>query len=132
MPFVTKFGSKQYIIDYNQQFAVDRIKSAKEGSTIEAPILYVFGEAKSTKTLLVKVIAHTKGKKIRVVKYKNKINYHKVSGFRPYLTILEVVSDGKSKTTEKIEQKTETKEKQKTKITASKKDSAKKTTLESN
>jgi len=92
MPFVTQVGSKQYIVENNQKFAVDRITDAKEGDSIDLPVLFSYGENSKAKTVKVKILSHTKGKKIRVVKFRSKSNYHRQYGFRPYLSILQVIS----------------------------------------
>jgi large subunit ribosomal protein L21 len=116
MSFVTQFGSKQYIVKEGQKFAVDRL-SMEEGSIFDLPVLYdISGSSLRPK---VKVVAHVKGKKLRIVKFKSKNKYHKVNGFRPSLTILEVLpldqdtktdSVKKSKTiTRKKSEKAETK-----------------------
>ncbi len=103
MPFVTHFGSKQYIVEENQQFAVDRL-NYEVGEVFDLPLLYSFGDV-SAATPKAKVIAHVKGDKIRVVKFKSKSNYHKVKGFRPYLTILSVVGSDDSTTLSKPKEK---------------------------
>ena len=95
MSAVVQSGSKQYIVEYNQKFIVDRLEQP-EGETFELDVLFGYGDQKGLKKLQVKVLKHQKGEKIRVVKYKSKSNYHKQYGFRPYQTILQVVgADGK-------------------------------------
>jgi large subunit ribosomal protein L21 len=93
MSFVTKIGSKQYIVNYNQKFAVDRLNELKEGDNVDLPILFSFGEDSKLKNLKAKVLSHTKGKKIRVVKFKSKSNYHRQYGFRASITILQIISE---------------------------------------
>lgn len=117
MPFVTQFGSKQYIVDYDQKFAVDRVLDAEEGEIIEVPVLLCFGESSKIQKIQAKVLSHTKGKKIRVVKFRSKSNYHRQYGFRAHLTILQIIGGNLSKpTTEskvipgKIENSTNNKE----------------------
>jgi large subunit ribosomal protein L21 len=89
MPYIIQSGSKQYTVNAGQQFVVDRLEN-KEGSIIDLPLIYVYGTSPKGKTLQAKVIAHQKGKKIRVVKYKAKSNYHRQAGYRHYETILEI------------------------------------------
>lgn len=120
MPFVTQFGSKQYIVDYNQKFAVDRITDIEEGDVIDVPVLISFGDSSKIQKIKAKVLSHTKGKKIRVVKFRSKSNYHRQYGFRACITILQVVGkDSKnsqlefkenSKTTDKAAKIVEIKE----------------------
>jgi len=95
MSAVVQSGSKQYIVEYNQKFIVDRLEQL-EGETFELDVLFSYGDQKGLKKLQVIVLKHQKGEKIRVVKYKSKSNYHKQYGFRPYQTILQVLgADGK-------------------------------------
>ncbi len=82
-------GSKQYFVEPGQYLQVDRMNNVNIDDTVEIPVVFSFG--KDVKTIKAKVINHNKGKKIRVVKYKSKSCYHKVTGFRPYLTTLEII-----------------------------------------
>ena len=86
---IVQSGSKQYVVESNSKLIVDRM-TAEVDSTIELPVVFHFDGSK-TATIKAKVLSHSKGKKIRVVKYKSKSNYHKVTGFRPYQTILEIL-----------------------------------------
>lgn len=95
MSVVVQSGSKQYIVEYNQKFIVDRLEQP-EGDVFELDVLFGYGDQKGLKKIQVKVLKHQKGEKIRVVKYKSKSNYHRQYGFRPYQTILQVLgADGK-------------------------------------
>jgi ribosomal protein L21 len=86
--FIVQSGSKQYIVEPKQYLQVDRINNVEIGDEVELPVVFSFGKA--VKSIKAKVINQNKGKKIRIVKYKAKSNYHKVAGFRPYLTTLEI------------------------------------------
>ena len=92
MPFVIQSGSKQYTVTPGQKFVVDRLKNDL-GEVVELPLVYSYGTTKGATSVQAKVLLHQKGKKIRVVKYKNKNNYHKQSGYRHYETILEILGD---------------------------------------
>jgi large subunit ribosomal protein L21 len=92
MPFIIKSGSRQYTVKAGQKFIVDRLK-ADVDTIVELPVIYAYGEVSPTKTVKAKVLAHQKGIKIRVVKYKSKSNYHKQNGYRHYETTLEIVGD---------------------------------------
>jgi large subunit ribosomal protein L21 len=148
MSYIVESGSKQYIVNPGQKFAVDRLNNVAVGDVIDMPVILAFGADKETKQLKVKVLEHTKGEKIRVVKFKSKSNYHRQYGFRPYLTVLEVEggksssttkkespksSDAKAKPTTKTDEKVEKKETAKkpkttTKATPKKPSTTKKTT----
>lgn len=91
MPVVVQSGSRQYIVSRGQTFVVNRLKNCQEGEIIDLPVLYSFGQDKGLQSLQVKVVRHQKGKKIRVVRYRAKSNYHKVKGFRPKETVLQVL-----------------------------------------
>jgi large subunit ribosomal protein L21 len=88
--FIIEAGTKQYMVEPGKKLNVDRINEAAIGSTVELPCLFSFGDT-TPKTIKAKVLDHIKGTKIRVVKFKSKSNYHKVSGFRPFQTTLEII-----------------------------------------
>ena len=92
MPFVIQSGSKQYTVTPGQKFVVDRLKNDL-GEVIDLPLVYSYGTTKGATSVQAKIVLHQKGKKIRVVKYKNKNNYHKQSGYRHYETILEILGN---------------------------------------
>ncbi len=90
MSIVVKSGSQQFVVDYGQKIIVNKIE-APENEVIDLSVLYTFGEEKAVKTVKAKIIKHQKGEKIRVVKYRAKSNYHKVSGPRQHETVLEII-----------------------------------------
>jgi large subunit ribosomal protein L21 len=87
--FIIEAGTKQYMVEAGQKINVDRINSAAVDSTVDLPVVFDFDSKKTS--VKAKVLAHIKGTKIRVVKFRSKSNYHKVSGFRPYQTTLEII-----------------------------------------
>ncbi|MEI6729356.1 MAG: bL21 family ribosomal protein [bacterium] len=109
MSFVVESGSKQYMVELGQQFAVDKLIDAQEGDVLEFPAVFAFGADKGKTSLRVRVVGHAQGDKVRVVKYRAKSNYHVQSGFRAQQTVLEVV-DENAKTEKKVEAKVEEKE----------------------
>ena len=90
MSVVIQSGSRQYMVDPGQQIVVNKL-SAPVGETVELDLVYAFGEHKSTKAAKGKVIAHQRGEKIRVVKYKSKSNYKRSYGPRQEETIIEII-----------------------------------------
>lgn len=96
---VVKTGGKQYLVKENDVIIVDRLDTPeKEKLTLET--LAVFDEAEKilevgtpmlTKATKAEVLAHLKGDKIRVAKFKAKVRYRRVKGFRPKLTKLKIV-----------------------------------------
>ena len=93
MPTIIQSGSKQYLVEPGQKIIVDRLDVA-ENSEIDLDVIYSFGgdnQNVDKKVLKARVLEHSKGKKIRVVKFKSKSNYHRQYGFRPYQTLLEII-----------------------------------------
>jgi large subunit ribosomal protein L21 len=90
MSVVVQFGSKQYVVEPGQKFAVDRLPYA-QGSEIDLPVIFRFGPETNTKNIKATVLAHEKGPKLYVEKYKNKTKYHRKHGHRSRLTILQVL-----------------------------------------
>jgi large subunit ribosomal protein L21 len=84
--YIIESGSNQFVVQKGEVIVVDRLKDEVD-STISFPVLFSFADD-STKVVKAKVLEHLKGKKMRIVKFRNKQNYHKVSGFRPYQTKL--------------------------------------------
>ena len=87
--YIIESGSNQFVVQKGEVIVVDRLK-AEIDSTISFKVLFSFAGDDVT-TVSAKVLDHNKGKKIRIVKFKNKSNYHKVAGFRPYQTKLEIL-----------------------------------------
>ncbi|MDQ3850234.1 MAG: 50S ribosomal protein L21 [Actinomycetota bacterium] len=105
---IVKTGGKQYRVEEGQTLLVERLPN-EVGTTITlAPLLFrstetVFdAEGLDTVTVKAKILAHERGEKLRVFKFKPKRGYRRRTGHRQELTRLEVVSltlagrDGKS------------------------------------
>ncbi len=93
---IVKTGGKQYRVERGQRLLVERLPAA-EGETIALePILYRSEETVFDKTGLAKVkvsariIAHERGEKLRVFKFKPKRGYKRRNGHRQELTRIEV------------------------------------------
>jgi large subunit ribosomal protein L21 len=96
---VVKVGSKQYLVSENQEIVVDYIDK-KEKEEILLETLAVFtdnGEElelekdKLKQGVKAQIIEHGKGEKIRVAKFRAKVRYRKVKGFRPLLTKIKIL-----------------------------------------
>lgn len=96
---VVEIGGKQYTVENNTSFVVDR-QHVEVGKTIEVPAMLI-ADDKSTKIgtptidgskVTLKVEEHFKGDKIRVFKIKSKKRYMRTQGFRPYQTRLTVTA----------------------------------------
>lgn len=97
---VIKTGGKQYLVRENDEITVDRV-DVEQKKNIELETLATFednGEkmeigspSLKTKTKAV-VLDNIKGDKIRVARFKSKVRYRKVKGFRPALTKIKITS----------------------------------------
>ena len=100
---IVKTGGKQYRVEQDQTLLVERL-AADEGATVSLePVLYrsddaVFGaDALKKVKVEAKVLAHERGPKLRVFKFKPKRGYKKRTGHRQELTRIQVtkISNGK-------------------------------------
>jgi large subunit ribosomal protein L21 len=97
---IIKVGGKQYRVQEGETLLVDRLK-ADEGKTFTPDLLFVPDGDGSGVTVTAKVLAHEKGKKIRIGKYKRRTGYKKHTGFRASLTRIEIESIGTGKAASK-------------------------------
>ena len=100
---IVKTGGKQYRVEKDQFLLVERL-AAEEGATVTLePILFrsedsVFDKAGLAKVKVeAKILAHERGPKLRVFKFKPKRGYKKRNGHRQELTRIQVtsISNGK-------------------------------------
>jgi large subunit ribosomal protein L21 len=86
---VIKTGGKQYRVEPGMKLRVEKIE-AQEGSEIEFEPLMVKREDGSLEfykgKVIAQVIAHGKGRKVTVFKYKPKKNYKRWKGHRQLYT----------------------------------------------
>ena len=93
---IVKTGGKQYRVERGQHLLVERLPVAEGESVALQPILYrsdeaVFDKAGLEKvTVTARVIAHERGEKLRVFKFKPKRGYKRRTGHRQELTRIEV------------------------------------------
>ena len=102
---IVKTGGKQYRVERGQRLLIERL-AVEEGADVALePILYRSDEAVFDKAALesvqvtAKVLAHVRGEKLRVFKFKPKRGYKRRTGHRQELTQIEVteISHGKAK-----------------------------------
>ncbi len=93
---IVKTGGKQYRVERGQRLLIERL-SAEEGANVTLePILYRSEEAVFDRAGLervkvtAKVLAHVRGEKLRVFKFKPKRGYKRRTGHRQDLTQIEV------------------------------------------
>src|SRR3954467_7207588 len=99
---VIKVGGKQHKVRDGETLVVDRIKATDVGGTFEPDILLGDGEK-----VMVKVVAHERGPKIRIGKYRKRTGYKRHNGFRAATSRIEItIGDGsKSRADAKAEAK---------------------------
>ncbi len=97
---IVKTGGKQYRVERGQRLLVERLP-AEEGSSVALqPLLFRSEEAVLDKAGLervevtARVIAHERGEKLRVFKFKPKRGYKRRNGHRQALTRIEVTGLG--------------------------------------
>lgn len=97
---VVKTGGKQYIVQVGETIVVDHINS-EVGQMLELPVLASFEKDGTTieigapaidRKAVAVVQEQGKGDKIRVAKFKSKVRFRRVTGFRPHLTKLVIKS----------------------------------------
>jgi large subunit ribosomal protein L21 len=99
---IIKTGGKQYRVQQGESLLVERLAAA-DGDTVQLqPLLLVDGtevidgDGLANMTVEARVVAHERGPKLRIVKFKPKRGYKRRTGHRQELTRLEVTSLGKS------------------------------------
>ena len=101
---IVKTGGKQYKVAEGDVIEVEKLAGAPGDALTLSAVLLVDGEDLITDaaklanaSVSAEVVAHTKGPKIRIHKFKNKTGYHKRQGHRQPLTRVKVtgISSGK-------------------------------------
>jgi large subunit ribosomal protein L21 len=89
---IIRVGGKQYRVREGETLLVDRIRT-DEGKTFSPDVL--LGDGAS---VTAKVLAHERGPKIRIGKYKRRTGYKRHAGFRAAMTRIEISLGGAAKT----------------------------------
>jgi len=105
---IISVGGKQYVVKEGENLLVDRVHR-DEGKSFQPDVLFLggdgSGELSPKATVTAKVVAHERGPKIRIGKYKPKSGYKRHTGFRASLTRIEVTGIGVRKAPAKAESK---------------------------
>src|SRR5947209_1121648 len=93
---IVKTGGKQYRVQEGQSLLIERLPDA-EGNTVDLhPLLVVDGEnvvdgdGLGSALVQATIVAHERGPKLRIVKFKPKRGYKRRNGHRQELTRIEV------------------------------------------
>jgi large subunit ribosomal protein L21 len=93
---IVKTGGKQYRVERGQYLLVERLPEEVGASVALQPLMYRSDEAVFDSkgleqvTVTAKVLAHERGEKLRVVKFKPKRGYKRRTGHRQELTRIEI------------------------------------------
>jgi large subunit ribosomal protein L21 len=93
---IVKTGGKQYRVEEGQTLLIERLPVDEGAQVTLQPLLYVNGdevfdgEALADVTVQATVVAHERGPKLRIVKFKPKRGYKRRTGHRQELTRVRV------------------------------------------
>ena len=109
---IVKAGGRQEKVAVGDLISLDRV-GAKPGEVFTLPTVMIVDGGKvnakaSNVVVTAEVIDHTKGKKIEILRYKNKTGYRRRQGHRAALTEVQIIAIGDQKisASDKIEAKT--------------------------
>ena len=97
---IIRTGGKQFLVRENDVIFVQKLDS-KENDKIELETLATFDEEGDAlemgapalkKGVSAEVVAQLKGDKVRVAKFKAKVRFRRVNGFRAQLTKIKILS----------------------------------------
>ncbi len=97
---VIEVGGKQYLVQKNDELIVENLNRNTD-ETVEFPALLSFdadkadvdmGTPELATKVTAKILENLKGDKIRVAKFKSKVRYRKVRGFRAQMTKIKITS----------------------------------------
>lgn len=100
MQYLVEIQGKQYKVKQGDVLVVDNLNRGEGEEVVFDKVLAVFGEKEVVfgtpyvKDRKVKAVVEEnfRGEKIVVFKYRNKVNWRRKYGFRPYLTRIRVTS----------------------------------------
>ncbi len=93
---IIRTGGKQYRVEQGQTLVVERLPAEDGSSVTLEPLLYVDGSSVvdgsdlAGVSVTARVVAHERGPKLRIVKFRPKRGYKRRTGHRQELTRIEV------------------------------------------
>lgn len=94
---IVKTGGKQYRVEAGQEIFVEKLDVAEGGSVDLQPVFVkgdkapvIAADALKKAKVSATVVEHVKGPKIRIVKFKPKSGYKRVTGHRQPLTKIKI------------------------------------------
>ncbi len=114
---VIKTGGKQYKVSEGDVIEVDRLEGKENDKVIFNEVLLLVSEGKvkigkpiiSGEKVEGKLLAQTRGDKIRVSKFKSKVRYRRVTGFRASLSKIQIEKIGSTKEEKPVKKTTKKK-----------------------
>jgi large subunit ribosomal protein L21 len=97
---IVRTGGKQYRVEHGQTLVVERLPVGDGETVTLEPLLFVDGsdvvdgEDLASVSVQARVVAHERGPKLRIVKFKPKRGYRRRTGHRQNLTRIEVTALG--------------------------------------
>jgi large subunit ribosomal protein L21 len=95
---IVKTGGKQYRVEEGQTLLIERLPEEEGAEVALPPLLYVDGEDVfdgedlAIVSVLATIVAHERGPKLRIVKFKPKRGYKRRTGHRQELTRIRIAS----------------------------------------
>ena len=95
---IIKTGGKQYRVAQGEALLVERLPDAEGATVALAPLLcvdgddVVDGDALSKVKVTARIVAHERGPKLRIFKFKPKRGYKRRTGHRQELTRIKITS----------------------------------------
>ena len=94
---IIKLGGKQYVVREGEKLLVDRL-AVDEEKTFQPEVIFEGGDGKAELspkgTVTAKVLAHVKGDKIRIGKYRKRTGYKRHARHQSHLTQIQIESIG--------------------------------------
>ena len=94
---IIRVGGKQHRVTAGEWLYVDRL-AFDEGATFAPEVLLIGGDGDTdlapTAVVTARILAHTKGEKIRIGKVRRRKGYRRHNGFRASLTKIQIESIG--------------------------------------